>query len=334
MVNYFEILAWYNSYKDKINGSVIKNIYNKEDGIIFEIYKPGLDKRYLYIIPGNIIFLYNIKDRDEINNFILRLKKDFQNKRINIYIEDDKIIRIEDEKKIYIELIPNGLIIITDKEDKILYSNKYKDFVYRKIYKNEIYKKPKKNFEVFYDIDSFYNKVKNSDKKDIARSIAMDLSLGKKYSEYIIKKLNIDKDIKPADLPDDKIKEIYDIYKDIRDGNLIIDDDFNIVNDINDYFIKIYNSSNENKKIKTLNDQKNKILNIINEQKKYLEELNKEIEYLEKVGEFLNTYAWIFNNYDIDNIINKFGELNINVDIYMDNIYLILNIKNDHYENR
>jgi predicted ribosome quality control (RQC) complex YloA/Tae2 family protein len=336
MINYFELKKWYNENAEKINNSIVKNIYNIEDGVVFELYKPGLENKYLYIIPGKIIFLYNVKEREETNNFILKLRKDFNETRINIEIDNnDKIIIIKNnEKKIYVELFPNGLLIITDYNDTILYANQYKNFGVRKIFRNEKYTKPPGSVNIINNINEFFEKINNTNKKDVVRFLAIDLSLGGKYAEYILKKLNIDKNKSPKELNKEEIEKIYSIYNDIINLKVIIDENGNIIEDINKYFINLYLNSRENKRIKKLNEEKEKIKRIIEEQKKYLEDINKEINKLEKIGEFLNIYSWIFKDYDINNIIEKFREININIDIKKDNKYLIINIDDKYLENK
>ena len=336
MINYFELKKWYNENAEKINNSIVKNIYNIEDGIVFELYKPGLENKYLYIIPGKIIFLYNVKEREETNNFILKLRKDFNETKINIEIDNnDKIIIIKNnEKKIYVELFPNGLLIITDYNDIILYANQYKNFGVRKIFRNEKYTKPPGSVNIINNINEFFEKINNTNKKDVVRFLAIDLSLGGKYAEYILKKINIDKSKNPKELNKKEIEKIYSIYNDIINLKVIIDENGNIIEDINKYFINLYLNSRENKRIKKLNEEKEKIKRIIEEQKKYLEDINKEINKLEKIGEFLNIYSWIFKDYDINNIIEKFREININIDIKKDNKYLIINIDDKYLENK
>jgi predicted ribosome quality control (RQC) complex YloA/Tae2 family protein len=336
MINYFELKKWYNENAEKINNSIVKNIYNIEDGVVFELYKPGLENRFLYIIPGKIIFLYNVKEREEINNFTLKLRKDFNEKKINIEIDNnDKIIIIKNnEKKIYVELFPNGLLIITDYNDAILYANQYKNFGVRKIFRNEKYTKPPGSLNIINNINEFFEKINNTNKKDVVRFLAIDLSLGGKYAEYILKKLNIDKSKSPKELNKEEMEKIYSIYNDIINLKVIVDENGNIIEDINKYFINLYLNSRENKRIKKLNEEKEKIKRIIEGQKKYLEDINKEINKLEKIGEFLNIYSWIFKDYDINNIIEKFREININIDIKKDNKYLIINIDDKYLENK
>jgi len=332
MINYFELKRWYNDNAKKINNSIVKNIYNIEDGVVFELYKPGLENRFLYIIPGKIIFLYNVKEREEINNFTLKLRKDFNETKINIEIDSsDKIIIIENnEKRLYVELFPNGLLIVTDYNDIILYANHYKNFGVRKIFRNEKYIKPPGSVNIINNINEFFEKVNNTNKKDVVRFLAVDLSLGGKYSEYIIKKSNIKKNKSPKELNKEEIEKIYNIYNEIVNLNILIDENGNIVEDINKYLIYIYLNSRENKIIRKLNEKKEKIKRIIEEQKSYLEEISKEIDKLEKIGEFLNIYSWIFKDYNENSIIKNFREININIYIKRDNKYLIVNIDNKY----
>ena len=336
MINYFELKRWYKDNAEKINNSIVKNIYNIEDGIVFELYKPGLENRFLYIIPGKIIFLYNVKEREEINNFILKLRKDFNETKINIEIDNnDKIVIIKNNEKIlYVELFPNGLLIVTDYNDIILYANHYKNFGVRKIFRNEKYIKPPGSVNIINNINEFFEKVNNTNKKDVVRFLAVDLSLGGKYSEYIIKKANIEKNKSPKELNKEEIEKIYNIYNDIINLKILIDENGNIIEDINKYFINIYLNSRENKRIRKLNEEKEKIKRIIGEQKKYLEEINEEIDKLEKIGEFLNIYSWIFKDYNENSIIKNFREININIDIKRDNKYLIVNIDDKYLENK
>jgi predicted ribosome quality control (RQC) complex YloA/Tae2 family protein len=336
MINYFELKKWYNENAEKINNSIVKNIYNIEDGVVFELYKPGLENRFLYIIPGKIIFLYNVKEREEINNFTLKLRKDFNETKINIEIDNsDKIIMIKNnEKKLYVELFPNGLLIVTDYNDIILYANQYKNFGVRKIFKNEKYIKPPGSINIINSINKFFEKINNTNKKDVVRFLAIDLSLGGKYSEYIIKKANVEKNKSPKELNKEEIEKIYNIYNEIVNLKILIDENGNIIEDINKYFINLYLNSRENKRIRKLNEEKEKIKRIIEEQKNYLEEINKEINKLEKIGEFLNIYSWIFKDYDVNSIIKNFREININIDIKRDNKYLIINIDDKYLENK
>jgi len=142
--------------------------------------------------------------------------------------------------------------------DIILYANHYKNFGVRKIFRNEKYIKPPGSVNIINNINEFFEKVNNTNKKDVVRFLAVDLSLGGKYSEYIIKKSNIEKNKSPKELNKEEIEKIYNIYNEIVNLNILIDENGNIVEDINKYLIYIYLNSRENKIIRKLNEKKEK----------------------------------------------------------------------------
>ena len=331
MINYIQLKRWYIEYKDKIDDSIIKNIYSFYDGVLFELFKPGLDKRFLYIIPGKIIFLDDKKERDETDKFILRLRKDFENKKIKIKLdEDDKIIIVESkDAKIYFELFPNGVVVVTDLNDNILYANQYKDFGVRKISKGLQYKKPPKKVAKISNFEDFYQLFKNTEKKDVVRLLAIELGLGGQYSEYILSTLGIEKNKKPNELSEEGIKKIYELYKKILDELIVIDENYNVINDVNKYFIYLFNKNFQDKKIRELEEKKKKIEKIIEEQKRVLEDIDKEINNLEKIANFLVKYSWVFNNYDIDQINSHIKDLGLNIKIYKKENNLIMEINDD-----
>jgi len=179
-ITYIDLIKWFNENGEKINNSIIRDIFYVGDAYVFEIYKKDLDKKYLYVVPEKIIFLSNSKLEKIKNRFVERLKKDFLNKKLNIFLEDDKIIRFEiEEKRIYVELLPKGVMVVTDNNNKILYANKYKNFGYRNIFPGETYKKPLKNFSLPREFDEFLKAIEKSDKIDIVRCLAIDFGLSK-----------------------------------------------------------------------------------------------------------------------------------------------------------
>lgn len=327
MINYIDLSKWYNKYHDKIDNSIVRKVYRTYDGYIFELYKKGLEKKYLYLIPGKYIFLGNEKITINRDNFTLRLKKDFMKKRIKIYLEkNDKVIKIEDDIIINLELFPNGLIVITDRENKILYANKYKDFGIRKISKNEIYKRPPTDFKIFDSFNEFYERIINSNKRDIVRCLAIDIGLGGKYSEYILNSLNIDKNKSPKEMNKKEIEEIYKKYLEIINSEKCYYDKW--YDDPNDCFFELFKEEIEKKE----REEEEKIKRIIEERKKQIEILNKEKENLEKIAEFLTKYNWIFRDYDIERIKKEFKDLGIDINIKRDGYKLIIEIDNKYLE--
>lgn len=302
MITYIDLLKWFEENGEKINNSIVRDVFSLKDGLVLELYKKELEKKYLYIIPGKIVFLSDKKLEKVKNKFSDRLKKDLINYKIQIFLEDDKILRIESEKnKIYSELIPNGLIVVTDKNDIILYATSYKDFGFRKIIPNEKYIKPPKNFILPKDIFEFKEVLEKSNKKDIVRFLAIDLGLSGKYAEYIITKANVEKSKSLKEINENEIKKIFDIYIDLINKKEILYDNC-WHSEINSIFENIYFKEEIENKKKNIEKKKEELKKIIENQKAKLSDLEKEIKILNEIANLIKENYWIFQNYDIKEI--------------------------------
>jgi len=332
MITYIDLVKWFEENKEKINDSIIRDIFFIGDAYIFEIYKSGLDKRYLYIVPEKIIFLSNNKFEKVKNKFVERLKKDFLNKRLKIFLEDDKIVWFEvDRKKIYSELIPKGLIVVTDENDKILYANKYKNFGYRNIHPGETYKKPLKNFSLPKDFDEFVKTIKNSNKADIVRCLAIDFGLSKKYAEYILNELKIDKNKPIKELSDDEIKRIYELYLKILERKEILYED-KWYDKINDLFEEIYLKELIESKKRKIESKKEELIRIIKSQEEILNKMKEEYDKMLKLANIIKENYWIFEGYDINKIKEWINNLNLQIEVEKSDHKIIVKLKNHNSE--
>jgi len=327
-MNIYELIKWLRINKKNIDGSIIKKIYRTyKNGIILELYKPGLEKKYLYLIPGNFVFLSNQKKNLESNSFILRLRKEFNGKNIKVDILDlERVVVVlpnDSSNYLVIELFSEGNIIVLDENWIIKYAMFYKDYKIRKIAKGEKYKVPTSSFSVPNKYEDFYNIIKNSNKKDIVRCLAIDLKLGGKYAEEFLKLSNIEKTKKSQDLSEKEIETLWNVYFNFINNNSILYDN-RWVEDIDNVFENIFLKEIEED---TLEKEKQKYLKIIEEQEIALKEIEKKIEENRKIGEFLMKYAWIFSDYNIERIRKEFENLGINVDIKEEGRKIIIQLK-------
>ncbi|MEM1804871.1 MAG: NFACT family protein [Nanopusillaceae archaeon] len=327
MITYIDLLKWFEENREKINNSIVRDVFSLKDGLVLELYKKELEKKYLYIIPGKIVFLSDKKLEKVKNKFSDRLKKDLINYKIQIFLEDDKILRIESEKnKIYSELIPNGLIVVTDKNDIILYATSYKDFGFRKIIPNEKYIKPPKNFILPKDIFEFKEVLEKSNKKDIVRFLAIDLGLSGKYAEYIITKANVEKSKSLKEINENEIKKIFDIYIDLINKKEILYDNC-WYSEINSIFENIYFKEEIENKKKNIEKKKEELKKIIENQKAKLSDLEKEIKILNEIANLIKENYWIFQNYDIKEIESFLKSKNFEFSIENKNGKIVIKFK-------
>jgi len=330
MITYLDLIKWFNENGEKINNSIIRDIFSIGDAYVFEIYKKDLDKKYLYIVPEKIIFLSNNKLEKTKNKFVERLKKDFLNKKMSIFLEDDKIVRLEiGEKKIYAELLPQGVIVVTDNSNKILYANRYKNFGYRNISPGEIYRKPLKNFSLPREFGDFLKVIEKSDKRDIVRCLAIDFGLSKKYAEYILEKVKIDKNKPIKELSNEEIRKIYEEYLSILERKEVLYED-KWYDKINDLFEEIYFRELIEEKKRKIDKKKEELTKIIKNQEETLKKMKEEYEKMLKLANIIRENYWIFEGYDITKIKELINSLNLQIEVEKKDYKIIVDLRNNN----
>jgi len=333
-LNFLELQKWVRENKDKIDTAIIKKVYRTyKDGIILELFKPNLDKKYLYLIPGLAVFLSDKKINLPANNFVMRLRKDFDGRRIKIYMYDNErilVVQSNDNKKILVELLSPGNIVVVDENDTILYALLQKDFGIRKIKRGEKYIPPPSNFKIPTNFEEFREIIVNSKRKDIVRALAIDLRLGGKYAELLLGELKIDKNKKPKDLSNNELERLWIAYKSFLDSNKVYYDEWS--EDVNGSIEKFYLRFLEEESLIRLKEKKEKIENILKTQLESKERLQKEIERMQKIGNFLITYSWIFEEYNPEKIKKEFESLGIKLGVEDDGLKLKIKIREEDLE--
>ncbi len=148
-MTYFDLIAWITENRKAVEGCIIDNVFlvqNTENTYILKLYCGGRDQE-LIIEPGKRINItkYNYPKISSTKITTLRglIRGDIIT-NINI-LNQERILILElkrGEKKIIVELLPRGVLVILDKNDKILFANEYKEFKDRLIRIGETYKPP------------------------------------------------------------------------------------------------------------------------------------------------------------------------------------------------
>ena len=145
-MSYFDLLAWIVENKNELEGCRIDNIYRISGTLayFFKLHCKNGDKN-LVIEPGKRIHFTKYDRQKEISNEITVIRAHLKDRIIN-YVEilgKERILKIYvGDKRIYIELLPRGLLIITDENNRILFSTEYKEFKDRIIKPNTEYRPP------------------------------------------------------------------------------------------------------------------------------------------------------------------------------------------------
>lgn len=145
-MSYFDLLVWVIENKNELEGCRIDNIYkiNGTKAYLFKLHCRNGD-RNLVIEPGKRLHFTKYDRQKEISNEISLMRTHLKEKIIhNVEILGrERILKILlNDRKIYLELLPRGLLVITDENDRILFSTEYKEFKDRVIKLNAIYIPP------------------------------------------------------------------------------------------------------------------------------------------------------------------------------------------------
>ncbi|ARM75974.1 Rqc2 family fibronectin-binding protein [Acidianus manzaensis] len=149
-MNYFDLLAWVTENKSLIINCRINNIYSIGDlnNIFFFKLRCLNEDKNLILEPGVRINFTKYEGQKSINPKIRILRDLIRDSYItNIEIlDEERILKIylSNNKKIILELLPRGSLIILNEEDKIIFSTEYKTFKDRVIKPGIAYTLPPK----------------------------------------------------------------------------------------------------------------------------------------------------------------------------------------------
>lgn len=276
----------------KAEQNYFKKIYLHENGL----FRIRLGENNILIKPGLAVWISEIFDEKSIENgFITKLRDKLSNRFLQkLYLKDgDRILVFEfNDLYLIIELFAKGNIILTDKEMKIL----------------EIWKKiDKKIYEFITEPFDLNYYLKIDENKPVGAVLSR--MIGKKYKDFIIKKLEIDEKIEFRKTDIERIKdEIENLIKNAKPC-IVIEDETILDFALNNYII---GKTEKIEHLKSLSESCSKYyLQKINEEKmRKKRTLNGIMEKIKKykIEEIENRKKaeWIKNNIEIvQKIIEK-----------------------------
>lgn len=202
-------------------GAKIEQIYQigKEE-LFFQFHVPSKGKHLLRVQLGKLIYFATSKTGipEKPPGFCVYLRKRLKNARLREIkqVGFERVIEIlletKDQKyKLIIESFSTGNIILCDESNTILSPLERQEWKDRSIRSKEIYKLPAREHKILeinqQDLKSILIK---SDKESLVKSLAIEFSLGGTYAEEVCALSKVDKNLKPNQLSD---KEIEDIFK-------------------------------------------------------------------------------------------------------------------------
>lgn len=127
-MSYYDLLAWIIENSDLLKGCRIDNIFKVEglEAYIFKLFCKG-EERNLIMEPARAIYFTKYERSKELTTKLQLLRQLLRGLAItDIWIiERERILRLllSDSKSIILELLPRGVLIVTDSNNKIIFAS-------------------------------------------------------------------------------------------------------------------------------------------------------------------------------------------------------------------
>lgn len=330
----FDIIAILKEVKE-FEGCYIDKVYQFDDEVFLKI--KGAKKGEIFIKNGKwfCISKYREKREEHPPSFAMAIRKYAGNGKIlniNQY-NFDRIVIFEIQKerkyKMIFEIIPNGNIILTDDEGKIIAPLLFQKWSHRTIKRGEKYIFPpsKKNPREI-DLEEFKNEIKEG--RDIVRGIVR-MGIPGKWAEEICVRAGVKKEKSFSEIGEKEIKNLYyemkKLIKKFDEGKfeplIVIENekeidvlpfplqkysgfDFEKFSSVNEAFDEFYRRAirkGEQEKLSfEITEERKRLLRQIQQQKEAIKKFEEEAERLRREGDA------IFYNFETVNKVLK-GEI-------------------------
>ena len=319
-----ELAAIINELQFLVHGKISQIYHQEKKELLFQLYAPSRGKALLKIVPGKFLCLTDRKKTTlQPSGFCMQLRKYLDNAFIKALYQKDseRIVVFELEKKekyyLIIELFSKGNLVFTDENYKIIGTLERQIWKDRVVKPHEIYKFPqaKINWKELSE-EKLKEVLQESEKKNLAISLATEIGMGGLYAEEICKRSEVDKDKLPNEVTADEIGVIIKTLNEFIE--LIKKPSANIYDDEITPFPLVDKKVNEvketyNEAINTLNpfeiispyEQKIQVLQgRIKQQEEAINKQEEKIELNKKKGEV------IYENYQpLEKLLNIVKEL-------------------------
>lgn len=223
-LSWIEIMVLINEIKDRVENARINKISARTDEkriiLNIKVHKPQIDRKNLcFLIPD--CFFLNKKSPEMPTNPLrttMRLRKLIDGGFIREIEQcgSERVIKMEIDAKeryvLFIEFIPPGNIILTNKDGEILFAHSNQEWKDRKISKGERYELPSDDDFRNIKMDEFLNEMKKHD-SEVVIALAKGLRVGGEYAEEILYRAGINKELKPTELNESALIKIFEEFK-------------------------------------------------------------------------------------------------------------------------
>jgi len=232
-MNWLDLKVWIEKYKGLIEESYIDNIYNPRSGLlILKLRRSDLGTKNLVIEAGKRIHFTKYEYRvveGKITPFLQFLRKHLRNKKLlKIYMLNlERIVVLEvfsrgETLKLIVELLPRGVVLLTNSDNKIIFASEYKSMKDREIKVGLEYKPPPYTIQLnplSVSARELYNTLQGLSGK-LSRSLSKVLGIPKEIIEEVFSRLQVESDMRVENVSIEVCEEIVKTLKAIIDESM------------------------------------------------------------------------------------------------------------------
>ncbi|EHP69343.1 putative RNA-binding protein, snRNP like protein [Metallosphaera yellowstonensis MK1] len=148
-MSFVDLLAWLSENKGKIVGCRVDNIYSilKGRGYLFLLHCRDGDKETILEPSRRIHFTRYQRERvlDNKAKMLRELVRGAVIREVDV-VPGERIVvfSLSNDHKIYLELLPKGVLVVTDSQDRIKFVNEVREFKDREVRPGQVYRVPPK----------------------------------------------------------------------------------------------------------------------------------------------------------------------------------------------
>lgn len=208
-----DIYAFFSIYREIIEGSFIKKIYEISKGeFVFQIYRSDAGKRELFVSLTKGFAFREIVKPEQPSPLAMILRKYLSERRI-VSVEQinfDRVVcfHLSNESSVIFELFREGNLII-NQDGKISYAMIQREWRNRRIRTGEYYIPPSSINPLPLDEKGFSDLIHQS-KASVVQTLATRFNLGGEYSEELLFRAGIDKNLSSSDFEDSA--KVHDLF--------------------------------------------------------------------------------------------------------------------------
>ncbi|BBD72486.1 RNA-binding protein [Sulfodiicoccus acidiphilus] len=177
-MSYVDLAAWLTEWRDKLTGSVIENVYRAwgSEAFLFKLHGRDGDN-VLLLEPGKRVHLTRVERRKEADGSVIRLRELVRSAHIRSIgtVNEERVMRAElsNGNWLIVELLPRGVLTVTDGEGKILYVSERRKFKDRVLEPGAYYAPPPPSpFRVPRDISEALGEVSENKWREIVEKVS------------------------------------------------------------------------------------------------------------------------------------------------------------------